>query len=99
MKGGESAGGGVRLPQLAEHPGACPYQVGGLCSTHLIRPLGCRVFFCQAGTEEWQQDLYETFLRRLTRLHEQHDVPYRYMDWIAGLEEGTALATQHADPS
>ena len=87
----------MRLPQLAEHAGACPYQVEGLCSTHTIRPLGCRVFFCQAGTEAWQQDLYESFLRRLTRLHEQLDVPYRYMDWIAGLEEGTALATQHAD--
>ena len=80
-------GGGIRLPQLAEHPGACPYQVGGLCSTHQVRPLGCRVFFCQQGTEDWQHDLYERFLSQLQKLHETHGIEYRYMDWIAGLSE------------
>ncbi|MEL7088597.1 MAG: hypothetical protein AAGL98_09200, partial [Planctomycetota bacterium] len=78
--------GGIRLPQFAEHPGACPYQIDGLCSTHTVRPLGCRVFFCQQGTEAWQQDLYETFLRRLRLLHDEHDLEYRYMDWLAGLD-------------
>lgn len=75
----------IKLPQFAEHPGACPYQINGLCSTHVIRPLGCRIFFCQQGTEGWQQDLYEEFLQRLRELHEQRDLPYRYMDWISGL--------------
>lgn len=77
----------IRLPQLAEHPGACPYQIDGLCSTHAMRPLGCRIFFCQQGTEDWQQDLYESFLAELQRLHEAHGLEYRYMDWIAGLDE------------
>lgn len=77
----------IRLPQLAEHPGACPYQIDGLCSTHAMRPLGCRIFFCQRGTEDWQQDLYESFLAELQRLHETHGLEYRYMDWIAGLDE------------
>ncbi|MEM7625266.1 MAG: hypothetical protein AAF333_06530 [Planctomycetota bacterium] len=81
---------GVRLPQFAEHPGACPYQVDGLCSTHTVRPLGCRIFFCQQGTEAWQQDLYEEFLRRLRFLHDEHGLEYRYMDWIAGLDEAAA---------
>ncbi|MEM6394307.1 MAG: hypothetical protein AAF797_16195 [Planctomycetota bacterium] len=76
----------VSLQQFAEQPGACPYQVGGACSTHAIRPLGCRVFFCQKGTEDWQNDLYETFLRKLRELHEAAGIEYRYMDWIAGLE-------------
>lgn len=84
---------GIRLPQLAEHPGACPYQIDGLCSTHTVRPLGCRIFFCQRGTEAWQQDLYETYLDRLRRFHEAQQLEYRYMDWIAGLDEATrALA-------
>ena len=78
--------GGIRLPQLAETAGACPYQVAGRCSTHAVRPLGCRIFFCQAGTEDWQQDLYESFLTRLRGLHERHGLDYRYLDWIAGLE-------------
>ncbi len=80
------AGGGIRLPQMAQTPGACPYQLDGRCSTHTVRPLGCRIFFCQAGTEDWQQDLYELFLTRLRAMHERHAVEYRYMDWIAGLE-------------
>lgn len=81
-----SAPPGIRLPQFAEHAGACPYQINGLCSTHTVRPLGCRIFFCQRGTEAWQQDLYETFLTRLRELHETHGLEYRYMDWIAGLD-------------
>ena len=78
--------GGVCLPQLAETAGACPYQVAGRCSTHAVRPLGCRIFFCQAGTEDWQQDLYETFLVRLRALHDRHGLEYRYLDWMVGLE-------------
>ena len=78
------------LPILAEAPSAdaCPYQIGGLCSTHAIRPLGCRIFFCQQGTETWQQELYESFLTRLRTLHDEQDLPYRYMEWREGLREG-----------
>ena len=93
--GGDAVG--IRLPQLAEppeHPGACPYQIDDLCSTHTVRPLGCRIFFCQQGTEAWQQDLYEDYLNRLQSLHDQHGLEYRYMDWIAGLSEaGRAIPT------
>ena len=81
----------LKLPQVAEHPGACPYQVGGLCSTHVMRPLGCRIFFCQRGTEAWQQDLYEQYLQQLRNLHSTHDLEYRYMDWMAALAEATPL--------
>ncbi len=78
---------GLRLPIYAQTPGACPYQIDGLCSTHAIRPTGCRIFFCQQGTQAWQQDLYETYLAELRRLHDAHHLPYRYMDWIVGLNE------------
>lgn len=78
---------GVRLPIHAETAGACPYQAKGMCSTHAVRPLGCRIFFCQKGTEQWQNELYEQFLAELRTLHEAHGLPYRYMDWIAGLDE------------
>lgn len=82
---------GVRLPVLpARDHDACVYQIDGLCSQHTIRPLGCRVFFCQAGTEDWQHDLYERYLARLKVIHEQFGVPYRYMEWRAGLDEALA---------
>lgn len=66
---------------------ACRYQVDGLCSTHTIRPLGCRVFFCTPGTDDWQHAVYERFLDRLRALHTEHTLPYRYMEWRAGLVE------------
>ena len=75
-----------RHPDTAEATGACPYQRKGMCSTHTIRPLGCRIYFCQQGTEAWQQDLYEQFLTELRGLHEERDLPYRYMEWLAGLK-------------
>lgn len=65
---------------------ACPFQIDGLCSTHAIRPLGCRVYFCQKGTEDWQQDLYEQFQQQLVGLHKELDIPYAYMEWRAGLQ-------------
>lgn len=71
----------------ADDASRCPYQVGTACTTHAIRPLGCRVFFCQSGTQQWQHELYERFLQDLRELHDQHDVPYRYLEWLAGLRE------------
>ena len=82
----------IALPQLQRQPGVCPYQVDRRCTTHDVRPMGCRVFFCQQGTERWQQDLYETFLDRLRQLHESRGIEYRYLDWMAGLSEAAAAA-------
>lgn len=87
---------GVRLEQLAPIPKPqnqtphCAYQINGLCSTHAVRPLGCRVFFCERGTEAWQQDTTERFLDRLKSLHTGHSLPYAYMEWRAGLSEAAA---------
>ncbi len=73
---------------------ACVFQVDGLCSAHAIRPLGCRVFFCQQGTEDWQQDLYERYMDELRAMHERWALPYRYMEWRAGLAEGARFKMQ-----
>ncbi len=67
--------------------GACPYQVAGRCTAHGVRPLGCRIFFCQEGTQEWQHDLYERYLHELRGLHEAHGIAYRYADWLVLLAE------------
>jgi Fe-S-cluster containining protein len=65
--------------------GLCPFQVGKLCRAHAMRPLGCRVFFCQEGTQAWQQELHEGFLGELRALHDRFDLPYRYMEWRRAL--------------
>lgn len=68
-------------------PDACRYQVDGLCTAHTIRPLGCRVYFCTPGTDDWQHAVYERFQHRLQQIHAEHALPYRYMEWRSGLVE------------
>ena len=74
----------------------CPFQVQRLCTIHRIRPMGCRIFFCQQGTDRWQGPLYEQFLAKLRALHDQHGVPYRYLEWRVGLVEAVRFC-QSAD--
>jgi Fe-S-cluster containining protein len=67
--------------------GGCPYQVDGLCSVHTVRPFGCRVFFCDATSDDWQHQQYERFHADLKRLHEEFAVPYRYVEWREALRQ------------
>ena len=86
----------VRLPMATPAPPAssatacpaCPYQIDNRCTVHAVRPMGCRVFFCEPGTEDWQRDAYERFHARMQRLHTAHGLVYRYMEWRAALEQG-----------
>ena len=77
------------LPNAATEltPGGCPFQVNGLCSVHAIRPFGCRVFFCDPTSDDWQHAQYERFHAELKRLHQEFDVPYRYVEWRAALRQ------------
>ena len=83
------------LPSRSAQPskGPCRFQAGKLCGAHAIRPMGCRVFFCQEGTSDWQHELYEEFLNRLRVIHDEYGIEYRYMEWRAGLDEAVTLRT------
>jgi len=86
-------GGPDRTPTPTLDPNAtCPFQIDGLCSVHAIRPLGCRIFFCQQGTSAWQNQLYEQFLGSLRNLHDLHALPYRYLEWRTGLSQALQYA-------
>ena len=63
--------------------GGCPFQVDRLCSVHAIRPFGCRIFFCDPTSQQWQNERYELFHAELKRLHEGLGVPYFYVEWRA----------------
>jgi Fe-S-cluster containining protein len=67
--------------------GDCPFQNRLRCAVHPNRALGCRIFFCRPDTQDWQHEVYEEFLAALRRLHERFDLPYRYLEWRAGLAE------------
>jgi Fe-S-cluster containining protein len=64
----------------------CPFQRAKLCTVHTIRPFGCRMFFCDATSTEWQNDAYERFHARLKQLHAELNVPYFYVEWRTALQ-------------
>jgi len=84
------SGGSMALPVLDRMRDGCPYQVAGQCGVHRDRPFACRVFFCQEGSDAWQSERYEAFQSELKRLHEEFGLPYRYMEWRAGLTDAGA---------
>jgi len=63
----------------------CPFQVNKLCGVHALRPFGCRIYFCDPTSTAWQHEAYEQFHARLKRIHEDHAVPYFYLEWRAAL--------------
>ncbi len=71
------------LPVLSNAPtlDACPFLVGTSCGVHTIKPLGCRVYFCDPTAQEWQHDLSERSLGWIRNLHDELGVPYRYAEW------------------
>ena len=81
-----------RLPVLATGNGqlttdsaGCPFQRNRLCTVHPIRPFGCRIFFCDPASTDWQNDAYERFHARLKVLHADLNVPYFYVEWRRAL--------------
>ena len=77
------------LPQMD----GCPFQVGKLCSVHTLRPIGCRVYYCDPNAQDWQGEVYERFLGELKQLHTRFAVEYRYMEWRRGLAEARDAST------
>lgn len=82
----------IRSPRSAD---ACPYQVDGRCTARQHRPLGCRVFFCDPGSQEWQPAASERGLARLKKLGDELGIDYRYVEWLHGL---SVLASDGAGP-
>ncbi len=65
----------------ARRRGGCPFQSELLCTIHAIKPLGCRVYFCDQSAQHWQQEVYERLFARIRSAHEIAAVPYIYAEW------------------
>lgn len=65
----------------AKRRGGCPFQVSNLCGVHAIKPLGCRVYFCDRSAQQWQKDLSERLIHSVRAIHDRFDVAYRYGEW------------------
>ncbi|MBI2759990.1 MAG: YkgJ family cysteine cluster protein [Chloroflexi bacterium] len=61
--------------------GGCPFQSANLCGVHTIKPLACRVYFCDKSAQAWQSELLEGLMVDLRALHERHAIAYRYAEW------------------
>lgn len=70
----------------ARQAGGCPFQKALLCSVHGIRPLGCRVYYCDESAQEWQRELCERMLGEVKAIHDRHGLAYRYGEWRGMLE-------------
>jgi Fe-S-cluster containining protein len=81
------AGGTLSLQQVdaARALGDCPFLEGNLCGAHTIKPLGCRVYFCDESAQSWQHDLTERALEQIRAVHDRHGLAYRYGEWRAML--------------
>ncbi|UCG31777.1 MAG: hypothetical protein JSU68_08915 [Phycisphaerales bacterium] len=64
----------------------CPYQREGRCTARAARPLGCRVYFCQASARWWQPTVTEEHLRRLRDIGGRFGLPHLYVEWLFGLK-------------
>jgi Fe-S-cluster containining protein len=68
--------------------GECPYQVRNLCSAREVRPLGCRVYFCDPAFRNTMEELSEQYIRRLKQLSERHGVEWDYAPLHRQLSDG-----------
>lgn len=72
--------------------GSCPFQIGGLCTARERRPLGCRIYFCDASYAETSVQLSERYIARLKELHDDAAVPWEYRPLHHFLREAIAGA-------
>jgi Fe-S-cluster containining protein len=85
--------GGGKGMSLQSADDRCPYQIENCCGVRDLRPMGCRVFFCEEASGHWQAEVTERFQGELRGLHERLEAPYYYVDWafaLARLSAGPA---------
>lgn len=81
----------MSVPMPGQRPASrklCPYWVDRKCTAHGVRPLGCRVFFCdRAYGSDHAQRIYEKFHGRMQELCARHGEPYAYVPMVAAMRE------------
>lgn len=76
-------------PPPPEQIGWCPFYRARRCTLRDLRPLGCRIYFCDAEYErDRMADISDTAHRRLKQIHDDHEVEYRYAPFVDQLPPG-----------
>lgn len=64
----------------------CPFWKDGMCEARDVRPLGCRVYYCDTSyTAEHSQRVYEKYHRDIEELARESNTDYAYVPMIAAL--------------
>lgn len=71
----------VAQVDAAATAGGCPFQSANLCGVHTIKPVACRVFFCDRTAQTWQSELLERAHGMIRELHDRHAIGYAYAEW------------------
>ena len=79
----------VDLARVKVEGNRCPFWINRLCTQHKVRPLGCRVYFCDPKYVPYSQDIYNRHHRRLQELHERLDIEYEYAPFLELLKRGS----------
>ena len=56
----------------------CPFQVHGLCTAREVRPLGCRIYFCDPTYQSRMIEITEEALAALKRIADAHGTGWHY---------------------
>ena len=64
-------------------PALCPHWSAGVCVAREGRPLGCRLYFCDASKAAPLEELSIRYHERLRRIHDETGVAYRYAPFLA----------------
>lgn len=76
-------------PPAPQAEGWCPYFRNRLCTLRKLRPLGCRVYFCDPDYLAGPMcEVSETAHQALRKVHADLDVPYLYAPFLELLRPG-----------
>jgi hypothetical protein len=56
----------------------CPFQRDKLCTAREVRPLGCRIYYCDPSYQETGNRISEKYLQQLKALAEEKGIAWRY---------------------
>ncbi len=56
----------------------CPFQAEGLCTARDSRPLGCRIYFCDASYQDKQNAITEVAVAKLKVIADEFDTGWNY---------------------
>jgi len=71
--------------------GRCPFHRGGLCAVRPVRPLGCRVYFCDVRWADEVASVGESSRRGLGELSRRYGVEWWYGPALAWLSRNLPL--------